>query len=212
MQRARELVGQALATLRWCRTGFGPPYPHYMKQATLLRHSVPNSLVIESGTYRGSTSRYFRRHGFEVVTIEVHRPLYDRYSPGLKRRGIDARFGDSALELPLVLEAHKGVEALTVFLDGHYSGGATGMGLEPVPAVKEFEAIALFCQAHREAAVTVMVDDFRLFMPGGDPSYPTKQVLMDFNSTIGGEWSVENDIYIAQRDAQTIDTSNLAQV
>lgn len=192
----RQTLGQARHTWQWRKAGYGAPYPHYMKQATLLRHAQPGSVFVETGTYRGSTSRYFARRGFKVVTVEVHRPLFERYSPELRALGVDTRLGDSAELLPRILGEYGSTPALSIFLDGHYSGGVTGMGAAAVPVVKEFDAILAFVRSHPQTAFSIMIDDWRLFMPGGDPTYPPRRQLVEFAEALGIEWQLENDIFI----------------
>lgn len=192
----RQLLSQMRYTFRWIRAGYGAPYPHYMKQATLLRHSTPGAVFIETGTYRGSTSRYFANRGFKVVTVEVHKPLYDRFSPGLKRLGIDARLGDSSDLMAAILIDYASSPDFSIFLDGHYSGGMTGQGVAEVPVVKEFTVIAEFIKAHPEKNFSVMVDDIRLFMPDGDPSYPLTNSLIEFSESVSADWKFQNDIFI----------------
>lgn len=196
----RQFLGQARYTWRWARAGFGAPYPHYMKQSTLLRHSQPDSVFIETGTYRGSTSRYFAKRRFKVVTIEVHKPLFDRYSPELKRLGVDPRLGDSGELLGAILDEFREYPAFSVFLDGHYSGGATGQGAAAVPVVKEFRSLLEFIGKHPSKQFSIMIDDWRLFMPGGDPTYPERSGLIDFAETLSVQWKIENDIFIASTD------------
>lgn len=46
------------------------PSPHFVKQATLSRHSIPNSTWIETGTYIGSATAVLAHLGSHVHTIE----------------------------------------------------------------------------------------------------------------------------------------------
>ena len=127
-QDIRPLLGAVRSTLRWVGSGYSMPCPHYIKQASILRNAIPGSLFIETGTYKGATSRYFRRRGFKVATIEIHKPLFDQYAPLLRKQGIDARLGDSAEVVPALLAEYAATPSFTLFLDGHYSSGITGPG------------------------------------------------------------------------------------
>lgn len=198
-QNLRPRLGAIRSTFKWVNDRYSTPSPHYVKQATLLRNMAPGSVFIETGTYKGATSLYMRKHGFKVATIEIHKPLFDIYSTHLKKQGIDARLGDSASVLPLLLEEYRGEAAIAVFLDGHYSGGITGQGDMAVPVVREFESLKQFILQHPEIHFTVMVDDVRLFMPGGDPVYPKKGSLIEFANIIKGHWNIEHDIFICTR-------------
>lgn len=198
----RQFFGQVRSTWRWVGAGFGAPYPHYMKQATLRRYSLPASIFIETGTYKGSTSRYFAKRGFKVVTIEVHKPLFDTYSPALRKMGVDARLGDSGVVLSEVFAHYATSSAFTIFLDGHFSGGITGTGDEQVPVVKEFDLITTLVASNPTKSFSIIIDDVRLFMPGGDPFYPAKITLIDFAKSISADWRVENDMFVCERPAK----------
>ena len=198
-QTIRPVLGAVRATYHWIKSKYAPPCPHFIKQATILRHSWPDSVFIETGTYKGATSRYFRRRGYTVATIEVYKPLFDAYSPYLRKLGVNTRLGDSAEVMPQVLCDYGERPAYTIFLDGHYSSGITGQGELAVPIVKEFQALRDFALAYPGKNVAVVVDDVRLFMPGGDPSYPAKSTLLEFATSISADWKIENDMFVCLR-------------
>lgn len=200
-QDIRPALGAVRSTVQWMRSGYGMPCPHYIKQASILRNAIPGSLFIETGTYKGATSRYFRKRGFQVATIEIHEPLFDQYSPMLRKQGIDARLGDSADVVPALLAQYSAMAAFTLFLDGHYSSGITGQGEQAVPIVREFDALLAFAAEHRAKDIAVIVDDVRLFMPGGDPMYPSRANLLAFADAMGAPWKIENDLFICRRAA-----------
>ena len=198
-QRIRPVLGAVRSTIKWIQAGYSTPCPHFIKQATILRNSIPGSVFIETGTFKGATSLYFNRRGFKVLTIEVHKPLFDQYSPLLRKRGVDARLGDSADVVPALLEEYKSSKAFTLFLDGHYSSGITGQGDSPVPVLREFGAIEAFAHAHPDKDIAVVVDDVRLFMPGGDPAYPARASLLAFADAVRSPWAIENDLFVCRR-------------
>jgi hypothetical protein len=200
-QDIRPKLGAIRSTVQWVRSGYSMPCPHYIKQASILRHAVPGSLFIETGTYKGATSRYFHKRGFKVATIEIHKPLFDQYSPLLRKQGIDARLGDSADVVPALLADYAASPSFTLFLDGHYSSGITGQGEHAVPIVREFDALIAFARAHRDKDIAVIVDDVRLFMPGGDPIYPARASLLAFAEAMGAPWKIENDLFLCRRTA-----------
>lgn len=201
-QDIRPALGAVRSATHWVRSGYSMPCPHFIKQASILRNAIPGSLFVETGTYKGATSLYFRRRGFKVATIEIHPPLYEQYSPLLRRRGIDARLGDSADVMPLLLDEYAAEPAFTLFLDGHYSSGITGQGAVAVPVVREFDALRSFAQSHPVKDIVVIVDDVRLFMPGGDPMYPDRASLLAFADSIGATWKIENDLFVCRRSVQ----------
>ena len=198
-QRIRPILGAYRSTYYWIKGGYATPCPHFIKQASILRNSISGSIFIETGTYKGATSLYFRRRGFQVITIEIYKPLFDQYSPYLRRCGVDTRFGDSADLLPTLLEEHSNFESISLFLDGHYSSGNTGSGQSAVPVVREFSAIKDFAFRYPGKDIAIIVDDVRLFMPEGDPVYPLKSSLISFAESISAHWHIENDLFVCRR-------------
>jgi hypothetical protein len=81
-------------------------------------------------------------------------------------------------------------EPALFWLDGHYSGGFTGMGAKETPIVEEVEAIF----AHEQKGHVLLIDDARCF--GTLPDYPT---LEAFREKVAAErpdlaWELAHDI------------------
>jgi hypothetical protein len=114
------------------------PTPAIRKRLTLLDALRAGKLqtVVETGTYLGDTSYFLARHGYSVLTIEVE-PLLAELARRRFRNlhNVKVLQGDSGTEIRSVL-AELSQPAL-FWLDGHYSGGATGKAnLEEDPALK----------------------------------------------------------------------------
>lgn len=115
---------------------------------------------IETGTYLGHGVENPLKSGFsKIFSIELESDLYrnckDKFS---KNENIDIRFGDSTVVLPQILSEYVGVP-FTYWLDGHYSGEGTGLGLKECPLMEELEAIL----SRRVEGELIYVDDMRLY-------------------------------------------------
>ncbi len=131
--------------------------PH--REATLeLATLIGAKVFVETGTYKGKTTRWAAEEFDFVHTIEAAQPFYDRYHAELKALGnIEPHFGDSREHLPRVVEKI-GDQPAMFWLDGHWSGGVTAGELDECPIIEELDAIK-----HRRNDV-IMIDDARLFL------------------------------------------------
>lgn len=143
-----------------------------------LRDAFGISDFIETGTYLGATAAWAAGHFVLVTSIEA--------APALHRRAVDSHghlanlrllLGDSRVELPRVLGSTE--RPALLWLDGHWSAGATfGEGAE-CPLLEELRAVAAAPLEH-----FTLIDDARLFLapppPPHDPSqWPTLTEVLD---------------------------------
>ena len=151
--------------MRWAIGGYGIPAPSIVKKHVIRRFIPRGSIFVESGTYLGETSRFFRRRGHDVVTIEVHKPIYDLLAPRLTKLGITALLGDSGTLLPDVLQRNSS-HSIFLWLDGHYSAGITGQapGYE-TPILKELDAIHRFLSGTSNARLVIASTMFDALAP-----------------------------------------------
>lgn len=142
---------------------------HVLK--SLARRTGARTFV-ETGTYFGVTAARCARVYARVVTIELDPALASQATAYLRRRkNVQVLQGDAAKLLGGVLETTPPADVV-VFLDGHYSGGATALGELPEPALVELEVLAAF----RDRLQAIVIDDFRLF--GVEPGFPGKSELL----------------------------------
>lgn len=197
ISRISELRQLLLSSLRWRREGWFVPVPYFVRRAMLLAHArkIRAQILVETGTYKGgniwSLLAEFRR----LITIEVVPEL----ATLAKRRF--ARFphvsvieGDSAEVLPAICTS---LDAPCLYyLDGHYSGGVTGMGKEECPVMRELDAIFY----HTQVPFRIVIDDARLF--GTDPAYPTIDAVAGFVKSRRPEMTVriENDAVLIHEE------------
>lgn len=184
-------------TIIWVKNRYQVPVPSQIKINTLLRHAIPNSDWIETGTYLAETTLSLAKKNKKnkIYTIEpaenIHAFVSSKYS---KIRNIKFLHGTSEVLFNSTLEQTE--SSINLWLDGHYSGDVTFKGEVESPIVHELEAVTR--NLNRFTAIRVFVDDFRLF--GAAAGYPTKKYLVEWANLNKFSWTVENDIFIAQRN------------
>jgi hypothetical protein len=157
--------------------------------------TLPTRQYIETGTYHGDGIQrvidlYDRIHSIELsekYALETAKKF-------LQDSKVTIYHGNSKEVLPLLLETIP--EPVTIFLDGHYSGGDTAIGDEIVdgfssaPLLQELEIIM-----NRPYDDIVIIDDVRMFGFRGRLNYGTaseKWPDYDFDWTEINEASIRD--------------------
>jgi hypothetical protein len=110
--------------------------------------------VIEIGSFKGVTTRRLAARFRRVISIEIVPDLYQQATNTCKGlTNVELILGDGADLLPSISAR---VEKAILFLDGHFSGGETGMGHEPEPVLIELDLIA----PNLEGFLAVVIDDY----------------------------------------------------
>lgn len=160
----------------WGNQGSPVPPPHQYKQFIVEQVGKKYGLktLVETGTCLGHMIEAQRNNFFKLYSIEVEPTLYKNankyFSPYLHIEIIE---GDSAIKLGQILKRISN-ESVLFWLDGHYSGGITGMGDKECPIYEELQAI--FDQ--RVKTKYILIDDARCF--DGTNDYPTLDELNQF--------------------------------
>lgn len=179
----------------WRKQGWFVPVPYFLRRASLLAEarSIGAKVFVETGTYRGDTTRTLSNDFSKIYTIEVQPQLAalakDRFS---RSKHVEVIEGDSTDVLERLCKEID--EPCLFYLDGHDSGGITGVGGKACPVVEELQSII----QHAAFPMKIVIDDARLF--GTDPEYPTIAELKAFlgERKPGFDLRVENDaIFIA---------------
>lgn len=112
---------------------------------------------IETGSYIGETISNMLPYFENLITIEVSEKYHNIVKNKFKdNQKVKCVYGDSALILENVLPEKK---ELTIFwLDGHYSSGDTGRGINDCPLIEELKII----DKHFTNTV-IIIDDYRMF-------------------------------------------------
>lgn len=145
----------------WKRKGFALPAPRAIKNGVLRRYLNDFDFAIETGTYRGESTRILAQINRQVITIEPDLKLYNRAKKRLSKdfsnvQVVQAKSEDVLQEI--ISECRGGVG---LFLDGHYCGPNTFKGPNVSPIRTELEIIGK--HAAQLSNVTILVDDLRYF-------------------------------------------------
>jgi hypothetical protein len=138
------------------------------KRRTIRRYASRfcTPVLVETGTYRGTTVHAMRRRFAQIYSIELSEELYER---ARERFAGDAHVhilhGDSGELLPVL--ARRIEEPCLFWLDGHFSDWGTARGVRDSPLERELEAVLERTQDRD----VVLVDDARLLT--GEHGYPT---------------------------------------
>jgi predicted O-methyltransferase YrrM len=147
--------------------------------------TVAPALILETGTYLGTTTELMAETGIAIVSVEGNARNFGFARRRLRRfRNVELRLGDSRIEARRALDLHRSaLEAgpLFAYLDAHWN--------ENLPLVEELDIVFGRCPT-----AAVMVDDFSV---PGDPGYGYDDY---------GPGKTFNQSYIAA----TVDTYRLA--
>lgn len=147
-------------------------YTKYRQLVAASRRTGARTLI-ETGTYRGVTTRRCIGNFDRVYTIELDPTLAREAQRRLARfSNCKVIEGDAATEMQQLLDTGHIGDNLLVFLDGHFSGVDTAHGDQAEPAIDVLETIA----RHRDRIAAIVIDDFREF--GTQKGWPTKGQLL----------------------------------
>lgn len=115
---------------------------------------------IETGSYIGLGIELALRSGFDkIYSIELADHYYNLCCEKFKDDiQIELILGDSYYELGKLLNNNSNIP-FTYWLDGHYSGGDTGFGVEETPLIRELE----FILSRSVEGELIYVDDMRIY-------------------------------------------------
>jgi hypothetical protein len=140
-------------------------------------------IFIETGTFRGGTTRWAAKHFKFVYTIERSKTLYNLYNKELSLiPGVKPLYGDSRDVLPQILK-EIGNQKCVFWLDGHWSGGETAGEDDECPLMDELKIIS-----GRDNDI-ILIDDARLFLSAPPPfhnpaAWPTiSEIIYAFSAS-----------------------------
>jgi len=160
----------------------GPPGEIVLELSKLNNATV----FVETGTFRGGTTRWASEHFNYVYTIEKSESIFELHNKELaKLKGV---------------KPHR----KTIFwLDGHWSGGETAGADDECPLLGE-----LACLSNRKGDI-ILIDDARLFLsapplPHKPSEWPTIPEVIDALSSSGNRPFIQiiDDIIFAIPDKE----------
>ena len=128
---------------------------------------------IETGTNEGCTIFSMEPYFSTLHTIEISESYHNRTKSLYNGSKINFIKGDSSVVFNSLLPNIS--DKCIFFLDGHWSSGDTGRGPVDCPLIEEITSIH---ELYKHEAI-IVIDDFRLFGLGLDPS----------SGIIGEDWS-----------------------
>ena len=180
------------------REGQKLPLPYLLKRGLIARLAARSGskILVETGTYMGDTPWQLRHLFDKVWSVEVHPPLAELARERFKSiPQVSIVEADSRHALKeIVPQIDKPV---IYWLDGHYSGGLTGMGEAVCPIFAELDTV--FAQTRHP--FVILIDDARLF--GQEDGYPTLQELKDYLDRLPQPpwvWMESDVIFVLPKD------------
>lgn len=155
--------------------------PEDIKFILLIYPFLNINTAIETGTYKGESSRLLSKFFKHVHTFEIHKPLYDKAVQDSKHiDNITFHYGDSVKLLPNILNTING--SVLYFIDAHTAGTGTGWnGDELVPLLTE---LRLILKLKKDMSVFIF-DDVRLFNKYDDwKAITTETIKKEFRNVI----------------------------
>jgi hypothetical protein len=178
----------------WRHRGYSDQSPQVIKDQVLRRYAIPDATWVETGTFKGHTSRLLAGFSPKVYTLEPAPKLYARAARKFRGTHVEVINGTSEDVFPTLLPKLTG--DICFWLDGHYSAGSTFQGATDCPIEAELAAI------HDNLAhfdrVTILIDDIRACSSDADwtADYPTLDELVDWARAHDMKWRIEHDILI----------------
>ena len=140
-----------------------------------IREIYGTQILVETGTYLGKMIHDQLNNFKQIHSIEISDYYYRiAISRFRKYPHVHLYFGDSSLALEGVL--NKINSPVLFWLDGHYSGGKTGIGKTVTPLLDELNIIF-----NKISSPVVLIDDARYFLDENNHDYPN---LNEINNVI----------------------------
>ncbi len=161
-------VLQILQKIEWFLESNHKYTPQFIKQEIIKSHATKYklSILIETGTYLGTTVSANKNIFSRIYSIELDRKLYERAKSKFKKfKTIQIIHGDSSVMLPKIIK--KINRPCLFWLDAHYSKGITIKGIKETPVWEELTSIL----SHKIKRHVILIDDADAFM--GKKDYPT---------------------------------------
>lgn len=188
-------LASGLKALRdWQKRGWSDHAPQFVKEAILRKYAIAGATWVETGTFRGTTTRFLAGLAPRVYTVEPAPKLCERARHRFAGSHVEVLGGVSEEIFPELLPTLSG--DVCFWLDGHYSAGQTFRGATDCPVEQELAAID--ANLARFGRVSILIDDVRCFLSEAADfaDYPAIDTLVDWGRARGFAWRIEQDIFI----------------
>ncbi len=171
---------------KWKKNGCPVPPPYTVKREMILEfaHRFDCRTLVETGTFRGDTIWTLRYEFDRLYSIELDQALYEaavRRFAGVEK--VTLVQGDSGEKIKGVVSEL--TSRALFWLDGHYCGEGTGLGVEEAPVMNELQTVF----DHPIKDHIILLDDARLFI--GRSGYPSVEDLRSWVFARRPDWIVE---------------------
>lgn len=189
----KRFIRAACQLTHWISSGTPNPPPAFVKRNLLLSLTNADTVVVETGTYRGDTTSKLALVAKEIHTIEASYPLYCTATRTLAAyANIMIYHGNSRDVLPRLVPLFAGNNRVLFWLDAHYSGGVTYGQQDECPLLDELTII--FENLSENKDIMILIDDIRVF--GVNPNYPSKASIIQLAANRGFSWDIVFDVMI----------------
>lgn len=194
----RQSIEQYLQMREWRGRDYQMPAPIFIKQMVLSTYGNRTGCWIETGTFLGDTTDFLAKAAKHVYSIEPSPELVARARKRFqKRTNVSVLEGLSENLLGSVLDSLRG--PVSLWLDGHWSGGFTFQGPQDTPILDELQIIEE--RLNRFDDIRIFIDDVRCFASHGDDAspYPSRTQLVEWADKNNLKWMIVSDIFVAGR-------------
>lgn len=151
----------------------------------------PSFVAIETGTYKGVTTKILADIADSVTTIEADFGYYQRSKQRLQgRKNVTVLHGDSGVLIESALPSEQ-INCM-LWLDAHYSGGNTAGEQNHCPLMNELQYIL---RSRNASNTVILIDDSRGLV--GKSGWPLLSELIDLLSQSGYSSIIIDDVLIA---------------
>ncbi|QQR89111.1 MAG: hypothetical protein IPJ88_12930 [Myxococcales bacterium] len=197
----KGFVGHLVDLYRIGSFNFNNPHSYSkFRNINAVRRRSGAKVLVETGTFRGVTTKRCAPHFEKIFTIELDPTLAAesrRYLSVFDH--VKVIEGDANEEVTKLLHERQIESPAVFFLDGHFSGGQTAHGDLAEPALVVLEELA----KHLDCVAGIIIDDFREF--GVAPGWPEKWKLIrlceEKFASEGFKLSVHLDQVIVERQS-----------
>jgi hypothetical protein len=180
---------------QWKEREFKNPTPQFIKNSIFLEHSDKESVWIETGTYRGTSTKFLAQNNKFIHTIEAEKGFYSQTKIKLLNEGIQNisfNLGTSENLLEEIIQTINN-EILCIWLDAHFSGAGTYKGEQDTPIINELEVIEKYISKFKR--ISILIDDIREF-DNSNSEYPNKEYLIEWSNKNSFMWEIKFDMMI----------------
>ena len=182
--------------IKWYKRGFQENSPQIIKEKVFIKYGLKNSIWIETGTFMGTSTKFFCKNYPFVHSVEPSISLYNMAKKRFRNKNVNLYNDISENVLPDLLSSLKG--QINFWLDGHYSHGITFKGKEECPIIEELKVIEKYLKNF--TAITILIDDVRCFAKRNeDTGYPHLDYLVNWSNKFEFDWFIVHDIFIMKK-------------